>query len=344
MLASLLIVGTDRAGLSDTGETRGLRRSASPILAPGAGAARRCRAPTFPGECAPARRAPCPAAGRAISLRHDPRSRTRAYRRQAARATAWSARDGVSIAWRSTARCPIAPRPITRCLIAMTDRPIDRSAQPGHGEPPTEGDEHLLARLRTRDEAALAALYDRYAGLVFTLGDRELAEEVLQDTFWRCWDGAEQYDRSRGRVAGWLMGVARNRAVDVLRSRQHRARVRESQPLPPEGVRAEPAQADESDAVLLRHTIGGALDALSTAQRQAIELAYYGGMTQVEIAHTLGEPLGTVKSRMRDGLERLRGALRPLLESGRTEGRPAGGTAGGGVVGDGERSDGEGRG
>lgn len=203
----------------------------------------------------------------------------------------------------------------------MPDRPINQEIRPDRGESPTEEDEHLLARLRTRDEAALAALYDRYGGLVFTLalrivGDRELAEEVLQDTFWRCWDGAEQYDGSRGRVAGWLMGVARNGAIDVLRGRQHRARLRETEALPPEGFPAEPRQADESDAILLRQTIGGAFEALSAVQREALELAYYGGLTQVEIAQSLGEPLGTVKSRIRDGLRRLRDVLAPMIETG----------------------------
>ena len=90
-------------------------------------------------------------------------------------------------------------------------------------------DSELLRRVQARDEAALAALYDEYGGLVYTLalrivGDRHLAQEVLQDTFLRCWEGAEQYDPARGRPAAWLLGVARNRAIDLLRGRQHQAR------------------------------------------------------------------------------------------------------------------------
>jgi RNA polymerase sigma-70 factor (ECF subfamily) len=186
-------------------------------------------------------------------------------------------------------------------------------------------DHELLLRLQARDESALEALYDRYAGLVFTLalrivGDRHLAEEVLQDTFWRCWVGAEQFDPARGRPTGWLLGVARNRAIDMLRSRQHQARLHERDSFSAESG-ADPMALDPNslstpdvhEAVLLRDTVGQALKGLSMPQRQAIELAYYGGLTQVEIATTLGVPLGTVKTRMRDGMERLRGMLRPLF-------------------------------
>src|SRR5262249_47988366 len=99
------------------------------------------------------------------------------------------------------------------------------------GAPPVD-DVDLLRRMRRGDEEALEALYARYGGLVYTLalrivGDAELAREVLQDTFLRSWDGRESYDPSRGRVAWWLMGIARHRAIDLLRSRSHQARLRE---------------------------------------------------------------------------------------------------------------------
>lgn len=92
------------------------------------------------------------------------------------------------------------------------------------GGPELTSDEMLLRGVRLRDETALSMLYDRYGGLVFTLalrvlGDRELAEEVMQDVFLRCWHGLEQYDTARGRLAGWLLGITRNRAIDVLRGR-----------------------------------------------------------------------------------------------------------------------------
>jgi RNA polymerase sigma-70 factor, ECF subfamily len=204
--------------------------------------------------------------------------------------------------------------------------------------PPTGGEAfdepRLLYRVRQRDERALAALYDRYAGLVYAValrivGDRHLAEEVLQDTFFRCWDEVARFDPARGRLSSWLLGVARNRAIDLLRSRQHQARLHERESLDPgdrqgdPGPRAGapagpgpggPASPPGEDLVLLRETVTQALDGLPLAQRQAISLAYYGGLTQSEIATLLGIPLGTVKTRIRDGMERLRRTLRPLLD------------------------------
>ena len=171
--------------------------------------------------------------------------------------------------------------------------------------------------MQVGDESALEVLYGRYGGLIFTLalrivGDPELAREVLQDTFLRCWDGRDAYDSARGRVPGWLMGIARNRAIDLLRSRPHQARLREREPLV--GLASEPVQPDAADSIMLRRAVVSALRGLPIAQRQAIELAYYGGHTQVEIARELGEPLGTIKSRTRQAMELLRAVLWPLIE------------------------------
>jgi len=170
--------------------------------------------------------------------------------------------------------------------------------------------------MRGGSEAALEALYARYGGLVFTLalrvvGDRELAREVLQDTFLRCWDGRETYDSRRGRVAWWLMGIARNRAIDLLRSRPHQARLREQGPL----LDRPGDEADPAGLAGLRQAVAAGLAALPPEQRQAIELAYYAGLTQSEIARELDQPLGTVKSRMRQALDRLRMVIWPLIES-----------------------------
>jgi RNA polymerase sigma-70 factor, ECF subfamily len=191
----------------------------------------------------------------------------------------------------------------------------------------TPADSDLLARMRRGDEAALAALYDRYAGLVVTIalrvvGDREVAEEILQDTFLRCWNGVETFQPSRGHVAGWLMGIARNRAIDVLRSRQHKSRQRERTALPEPDDPHQPGRPDETEAVVLRHTVATALATLPLSQRQVIELAYYGGLSQTEIAQRLGEPLGTVKSRTRTAMDRLRILLGPHLRP-----EPTGGTS-----------------
>ena len=174
--------------------------------------------------------------------------------------------------------------------------------------------------MQAGDEAALEALYRRYAGLVFTLalrivGDPELAREVLQDTFLRCWDGRETYDAGRGRVPWWLIGITRNRAIDLLRSRSHQARLRERAPLSSVPRAGMSAVSESADTIALRRAVASALERLPAAQRQAIELAYYRGLTQAEIAHELGEPLGTVKSRTRDAMERLRASLSSLLEA-----------------------------
>ena len=178
-------------------------------------------------------------------------------------------------------------------------------------------DSDLLRRMRLGDEGALEALYARYGGLLYTLalrivGDRELAREVVQDTFLRSWDGRETYDAQRGRVPWWLMGIARNRAIDLLRSRSHQQRIRERATRPREA--AVPAADELSGAVSERVTVLHALRALSDGQRVAIELAYYNGLTQAEIAEQLGQPLGTIKSRTREAMDRLRGLLAPVLQ------------------------------
>lgn len=172
--------------------------------------------------------------------------------------------------------------------------------------------------MRRGDVSALEILYTRYAGLVFTLAarivrDPEVAREVLQDTFLRSWDGRETYAADRGRVSWWLMGIARNRAIDLLRSRPHQGRLREQDT---GGVRLEDlAEPEATGPILLRREVINALQGLTSGQRRAIELAYYGGLTQTEIARELGEPLGTVKSRTREAMDRLREVLRPLIQT-----------------------------
>ena len=178
-------------------------------------------------------------------------------------------------------------------------------------------DSALLRRMGLGDERALEELYARYGGLLYTLalrivGDRELAREVVQDTFLRSWDGRETYDAQRGRVPWWLMGIARNRAIDLLRSRSHQQRIRERATRPREA--AVPPADELSGAVSERVTVLHALRALSDGQRVAIELAYYNGLTQAEIAEQLGQPLGTIKSRTREAMDRLRGLLAPVLQ------------------------------
>jgi RNA polymerase sigma-70 factor (ECF subfamily) len=201
----------------------------------------------------------------------------------------------------------------------LTTVPDDRAGQHlAHNlaRSSTLTDAELMERVRRGDEVALAALYDRYAGLILTValrivGDRELAEEVMQDSFLRVWNASESYRASRGQVSGWLIGITRNRAIDMLRSRQHKSRLRERTPLPEPGDEDRFGVADQTEAVVTRQAVADALAGLSMAQRQVVELAYYGGMSQSEIARQLGEPLGTIKSRTRVAMEHLRIALRP---------------------------------
>ncbi len=182
-------------------------------------------------------------------------------------------------------------------------------------------DTDLIRLVQSGDESALAELYRRFGGLVYTValgtvGDRSLAEEVMQDAFLRCWGRAESYGPHLGRVSTWLAAIARNRAIDVLRSRQHQSRLRERAPLLPT---TDIATSGESDEVITRQVVAGALARLPDHQREIIELAYFRGMSQSEIAHALRTPLGTVKSRTRAAMNQLRELLRPQLSQARDQ-------------------------
>jgi RNA polymerase sigma-70 factor (ECF subfamily) len=180
-------------------------------------------------------------------------------------------------------------------------------------------DDELLALIACGDEPALAILYDRYSGLVYTIamrvtGDRQTAEEVMQDVFQGVWQTAGSYQTGRGACAAWLVGIARHRAIDATRSKRERARTREQTIERPGFAETTGAPDPELTDLDLREAVRTALDALPPAQRQAVELAFYSGLTRVEIAERLGEPLGTVKTRMRLGLLKLRDLLHALAE------------------------------
>lgn len=171
-------------------------------------------------------------------------------------------------------------------------------------------DEALLDRVRGKDPDALATLYDRYARQVYSLAvgmlrDPGAAEDIAQEVFLSVWQNAQAFDASRGSVGGWLMSLAHHKAVDRLR----RMRVRRSDV-------ANEAMPDAVDVVeevlraLESERVVRALQMLPPGSREVIVLAYYRGLTQREIAERLGIPLGTVKTRTRDGLLRLREALR----------------------------------
>jgi RNA polymerase sigma-70 factor (ECF subfamily) len=166
--------------------------------------------------------------------------------------------------------------------------------------------EPVLRRLASGDRDALGDLYDLYAGLVNGLAlrilrDKGEAEDVVQEVFVQAWRQAQRFDPARGTPAAWLCTIARTRALDRLRRRvARREEPGEASPAPSERPRREEGLA-----------VRKALDGLSPDQRAALELAYYEGLTQTEIAARLGEPLGTIKTRIRTAMIRLRETLGP---------------------------------
>jgi RNA polymerase sigma-70 factor (ECF subfamily) len=181
-------------------------------------------------------------------------------------------------------------------------------------------DTALVALIARRDEGALSALYDRYSRLAFSLamrivGERALAEEITADAFVSLWRAAGSFTEERGRFVTWLLSVVRHRAIDELR----RLNVR------PEGTSVELNEALQSTAVpdglddlmdvrQRQMVVRSALASLPAPQRQALELAYFGVLTQQEIADKTKTPLGTIKTRMRLGLLKMRDELHRFNE------------------------------
>ena len=175
-------------------------------------------------------------------------------------------------------------------------------------------DAALVRRLLQRDVSAFEELYDRHSRLVYALVLRILqqattAEEVVQDIFLQLWRNTAQYDGSRGPFVPWLLTIARNRALDQLRLKSERQRRREDQTdeLPP--VVATPDFEGLLDEKRRATRVRELMNSLSPQQRRAIELAYFEGLSHSEIANALKEPLGTVKSWIRNGLLRLKEGL-----------------------------------
>ncbi len=195
--------------------------------------------------------------------------------------------------------------------------PLRATQRSAHADTAPVADEALVARVKAGDEGALAALYDRYGGSIYSLalritGARLTAQEVTQDTFLRLWKHAALFDRERGAFGAWLFAIARRRSLDALRSRQRQIKVADGSFISDGGTLPEPMQADATEQIVLAQVIAQAVATLPLLQRQAIELAYFGGLTQQQIATQTGEPLGTVKSRMRSAMETLRGRLSTL--------------------------------
>lgn len=163
----------------------------------------------------------------------------------------------------------------------------------------------LVLAIRSGDQSAMAALYDRFSSIVYAVALRVLqdtgaAEDVLQDIFMQLWRNPGAFDSSRGSMGAWLAVIARNRAIDALRKR------RPENDLADVIVSVEPDMASEADRSRAMVKVRGALQGMPEAQRSALEMAYFEGLSHSEIAEKTGEPLGTVKTRIRAGLISLR--------------------------------------
>ncbi|MFN2454834.1 MAG: sigma-70 family RNA polymerase sigma factor [Pyrinomonadaceae bacterium] len=182
-------------------------------------------------------------------------------------------------------------------------------------------DAQLLEAITRGDESSLAALYDRYNSILFglllrILHDRAEAEDVLQEVFWRVWQHAADFDETRGRVFTWLVTIARSRAIDRLRSLGSRERTVEEAARTSELLISPVTNAATATlAAEQREIVSRALAQIPEEQRRTLVLAYFEGLTQSEIAARTNEPLGTVKTRTRAGLARLRILLRSQAEN-----------------------------
>jgi RNA polymerase sigma-70 factor, ECF subfamily len=179
-----------------------------------------------------------------------------------------------------------------------------------------QDDIRIIQEVARAETTALEALYDRYGKLVFSLavhilGDNALAEEVTQDVFIQVWNKAETFDVSQGKVSTWISSVARHRAIDVLRHREHRP---EGHSVDWEDPLVEQSSSElrvevQVDLLQQRAVILKILSGLPIEQRKVLGMAYFRGMTQQEIATFLNEPLGTIKTRLRLGMQKVKNLL-----------------------------------
>jgi RNA polymerase sigma factor (sigma-70 family) len=176
----------------------------------------------------------------------------------------------------------------------------------------------LVARIAEQDQVALSHLYDRYARVIYavaykSLGSIEECEEVVLDVFAQVWRSADRYDSKRARVDTWLFMMARSRVLDRLRGRQRRDKVTDAViSLDPPTSKVSPGPNEHVEIVERRSIVVAALEGIPPEQRLVLELSYYQGLSHGEIAAQTGLALGTVKTRIRLGLEKLRVALQAL--------------------------------
>jgi RNA polymerase sigma-70 factor, ECF subfamily len=177
-------------------------------------------------------------------------------------------------------------------------------------------DEELMQLVRRGEARAFELLYDRHSGVAFSLayrmvGTRSAAEDVVQEAFLAFWRANERYDRARGSVRTWILGIVHNRAIDSLR----RATVHDRRRVSDEGIEERFAAGERTEVEVARRDeareVRSALDTLPADQLRVIEMAYFGGFSHSEIAAMLEAPIGTVKGRMRLGLAKMRDQLGP---------------------------------
>ena len=195
-----------------------------------------------------------------------------------------------------------------------------------------DADRAVLGRIADGELRALDELYERYKTMAYSIAyritnDATLAEDVVQDAFLGAWRNATRYLDERGSVKTWLLAIVHHRAIDAVRRRRPTSELPEREAIPPAELRLPDVWAEVSSRLDV-DTVRDALATLSEVQREAIELAYFGGLTQVEVAERTATPLGTVKSRMRLGLLAMRRVLldaeNALPTSAQTAGAPAG--------------------
>jgi RNA polymerase sigma-70 factor (ECF subfamily) len=175
---------------------------------------------------------------------------------------------------------------------------------------PNLDDQALILAIRSGDQQAMAELYDRYSSVVYSvalrvLGDTGAAEDILQEIFMQVWRNPASFESGRGHLAPWLAVITRNRAVDVLRKRRPQTEISENT------ISIEPDLASEADRGRAVDKVRAVLKEMPAAQRSALEMAYFEGYSQSEISEKTGEPLGTIKTRIRAGLMILRKAVAP---------------------------------
>ena len=176
------------------------------------------------------------------------------------------------------------------------------------GRNPEPNDGALISAVRSGNQDAMAQLYDRYSSVVYSvalrvLGETAAAEDVVQEIFMQLWRNPGSFDSGRGNLAPWLAVITRNRAVDVLRKQRPQTEINETV------VSVEPDLAAEADRGRAIGKVRSVLQEMPAAQRSALEMAYFEGYSHSEISEKTGEPLGTIKTRIRSGLMLLRKAL-----------------------------------